>query len=155
MRRSLFVFIVMGCLAVTLLPASASAKTWVVKSPHGAKMGTVVQTASRQARVSNAKGSPRGGVWWISDVKQYIAAMSHPGDSGMRKEVWLDRGVLAGDVCWWLRNDLQGWLWYCTKVHSRWTVSDAGGNPYGSVSGQCPGWAAAGAVFDLSNKLGQ
>jgi hypothetical protein len=81
--------------------------------------------------------------------------MSHPGDTGMRKEVDLYRGHVGDIVYWFLDNNLADWHWACRKVHGRWTVGDAHSIFYGSVAGKCPGWAAAGAVFDLSSKLGQ
>lgn len=149
MRRYVLALVAACVFAAVIFPASASAGTWVVKSPSSTRLGKVVATTGR-AKVYYRTGARWGGIEYTHDGV-YAADMYLDGDTGARKHasisrvnksLWLIDSIISGQSC-------------CTKRKGRWVDMSLTKpmHAYGSVSGECPAWAAAGAIFILSNRL--
>ena len=151
MHRFLLALVLVCVFAAMVLPATASATKWVVKSPSGAKMGTVVKKSSRVMNVYNRTGAKRGRIS-SDDGYIYHAAMWLPGDQGVRKEAEISKRSFGTYSGWWIVGTVRSGV--ARKVNGRWVIRGGSSNLVrGRVSGRCPGWAAGGAVFILSKKL--
>jgi hypothetical protein len=156
MRRALTVLFAAFVLAALVLPSAASASTWSVKDPSGARMGRVVKTSSRKANVSYRTGTKWGSVQWTGS-EGYRAYKYLPGDTGVRKQARIVDMSTTGGAPWWINSEIGGHGGFAQMEGGRWTVRSIADGPGRSVcarvSGGCPGWVAAGAVSILSKRV--
>jgi hypothetical protein len=151
--RRLLVFSAAVCIMASVaFPATSAAQSWPVVDKSGKKMGKVVRTAKRAAKVYSRSGALWGGIRWREDDSLYQCWAAHPGDTGVRKEAtvsWNYRGY------WWIISDAA--LPYSSaamKKGAYWVVrQDPGQRLRGKVPVKCPGWAAGAAVFVLSKYM--
>lgn len=155
MRRSLLVLVAACVFAAVVFPAAASAKTWVVKNRAGTKIGTVVTGSAGKASAYSRTGAKWGNIDWYSNGPVYDAYMAFLSDKGAKiSRRWFGAGGTG--VYMWYVQSIGTSSWAAGKKNGAWVVygfENAAQGPWGSVSGACPGWAAAGAVYILNTRM--
>ena len=147
MRRSLMILVFACVLATLVLPATASASTWVVRSTSGTKMGTVATAGSRKCNVFDPSGVKWGTISWLADENNYVAGMWLDGDTGLEKFARLKPSGSA----WSISPEFPYAYGRAAKRNHHWMVTTtSNGRVRGRMALSCPGWVAAGAVFILS-----
>ena len=151
MRRFPFVVLAAMVFVALVLPVAASAKTWTVRNGSGATLGKVTKVSSKRCTLYDRKGRRCGKVMWNEDVIGYITYLAYPSDTGVRRQALIL--YMTANAGWYVADLDQATIGYCPKKSGKWVVKRAStGRVMGRVSGSCPQWAAAGAVFSLNTK---
>jgi hypothetical protein len=128
-----------------------------VKDPSGKTIGHVHRQSSQRSDVYNSHGKHVGVIRWKSGRHEYVVTgyvwlLTGSTGSWVRVEGFIEKMALAGppNWCFYSRGDTYFNDGTVDKEHGRWVawpLTTPEGPEIGSVSGGCPGWAAAGALF--------
>ena len=149
MRRRLLVLLVVSVMLALLIPATASAASWVVKNRSGTKLGRVAKVAKKKCVFYDRNGRRCGFVVYNRYEVSFQAYYGYASDMEPRKWAWVPMIVAYHGYC--LADSSMDVFGYSDKKNGKWVAKKLSSRRVvGRVSASCPQWGAVSAVYVLT-----